>query len=292
MFKFGRSKDKSKSDDKKKERKDSKKEKKLKDSVYAVDDADGEKDSRYTPLHYPPSTAPKPRVSSFGLGAKNEKSPVTRGILKTRSSGKSKNSQTPVAPVGLDETQILRENTRMNEEFAWRVPPDSEKPQSLDRRKRESIHSITMNIAPPPVPPPASAAEKVYGVDLELPTVKTAPTTRIRDLTILRQPKGDFGFNLRWAPYKDSSGSIRQVVHAEPGSSGALSGVITGDRIIEVNKVNVEHSTREEVIGLVQKSGETLRLRVQQIPEVSELNQQREEKTDKAIENEVSKKRL
>ena len=271
MFKFGR-KDKSKSEDKKKERKDSKKEKKT-DSLDRTDDSGSE---RYTSVRYPPAVAPKPKnISGLHAGTKNGKSHSTKGILKIRSSNKAKSDHHTTGSSKLDDDQILRENTRINEEYSWRVPPDAGvKSQAKDIRKRESIHSITMNIAPPSAPPPASAAEKVYSVDLELPTLMPPSSTTTRDVTILRQPKGDFGFNLRWAPYKDAStGIIRQAVHAEPGSSGAKSGIITGDRIVTVNGKNMEHSTREEVIALIQKSGETLRLQVQQIPEVRELNQ-------------------
>lgn len=273
MFKFGR-KDKDKSDEKKKERKDSKKQKKSKETTFTGGEPDNE---RYSSV--PPQVAPKPKsshTSFLNTSLKNgsSKSGSSRGILKIRSSAKSKGDQ-QTSLSNIDSSQILKENTRMNEEFAWRVPSDAPNAptKATDRRKRESIHSITMNIAPPSVPPPPAAVEKDYSVDLQLPTLTPMPSKRARDLSIARQPKGDFGFNLRWAPYKDgSSGVTRQVVHAEPGTSGAKSGVITGDRIVEVNGVNVERSTREEVISLIQKSGDILRLRVQQIPEVSELN--------------------
>ena len=48
--------------------------------------------------------------------------------------------------------------------------------------------------------------------------------------------------------------------------------MIAGDRIIEINGQNVEKSSKEEVIGLIQKSADPLRLLVQQIPEISELS--------------------
>ncbi|XP_067938271.1 unconventional myosin-XVIIIa-like isoform X2 [Watersipora subatra] len=263
MFKFGRKdKDKSKGDEKKKERKESKKERKIKDTSPALDETDTE---RYSPLRYPPPVAPKPSI-------KNGKPIRTKGILKIRGSSKSK-SDHPVASSVADPLQILRENTRRNEEYSWRNSYDEDAAHGSGKRKRESIHSITMNIAPPTVPPPTSPAEKVYGVSLELPDLTASPSSNARELTVPRQPKGDFGFNLRWAPYKDGSrGVTRQVVHAEPGSSGTRSGIITGDRVIEVNGKNVEYDSREDVIALVHQSGDSVRLKVQQVAEVSELN--------------------
>ena len=277
MFKFGR-KDKTKSDDKKKERRESKKDKKQKDVVYDKVDAgraDGDNE-RYTPLKYPPPVAPKPTQSSAltGINLKNgSKSSSSRGILKIKSSLKKSSYSEPTVPHGkLDDPQTLLENTRRNEEMMWRTSPDGHRPLPIDRTKRESIHSITMNIAPPSGPPPASATEKVYSVDLQLPRLGPPQTSHNRHLSISRQPRGDFGFNLRWAPYHGRDGLVRQVVHAEPGSSGSRSGVIAGDRIIEINGQNVEKSTKEEVIGLIQKSADPLRLLVQQIPEISELS--------------------
>lgn len=275
MFKFGR-KDKSKSEDKKKERKDSKKEKKSKDSNFSSEVDSGHE--RYTQLSYPPPVAPKPRTShtsSASVNLKKDSSkPTGRGILKIRSSTKNKNA-TPEPPVNtnIDDPQILLQNTRLNEEFSWRSSPDSKASHIIDRKKRESIHSITMNIAPPSAPPPATATEKVYSVNLELPAVTPLPTSQSRDLVIARQPRGDFGFNLRWAPYKDSSSDLtRQVVYAEPGSSGDKSGIVAGDRIIEINGKNVESSRRDEVIDLIQKSSNPLLLKVQQISEISEFS--------------------
>lgn len=276
MFKFGR-KDKTKSDEKKKERRESKKEKKQKDALYdKVDGGGADGDERYTPLKYPPPVAPKPTQTSSlsGVNLKNGgKSSSSRGILKIKSSLKKSVYSEPVVPQGsLDDPQTLRENTRRNEEMMWRSSLDNRKPLSVDRKKRESIHSITMNIAPPSGPPPASATEKVYSVDLQLPRLGPPQTSHNRQLSISRQPRGDFGFNLRWAPYHGNDGLVRQVVHAEPGSSGSRSGVIAGDRIIEINGHNVERSSKEDVIGLIQKSSDPLKLLVQQIPEISELS--------------------
>lgn len=293
MFKFGR-KDKSKGEEKekKKERRDSKKEKKQKDVLYdRVDNGGGADEERYT--HYPPPVAPKPStthsssLSGVNLHKNGGKSAASRGILKIKSSlKKSSYSEPPPVHTNLDDPQVLLENTRRNEEIAWRTSLDNRKPTTIDRKKRESIHSITMAISPPSVPPPASATEKVYDVDLELPQVNLPRSTQNRELSISRQPRGDFGFNLRWAPYHADDGVVRQVVHAEPGSSGVRSGVIAGDRIIEINGQNVERTSKEEVISLIQKSADPLRLLVKQLPEVSELSSRTEGTANGVLDDE------
>jgi myosin-18 len=52
------------------------------------------------------------------------------------------------------------------------------------------------------------------------------------------------------------------VIFAEPGSGpkAPQTGLIPGDRLVEVNGVNVQNMTREEVVEIIQKSGDTLQL--------------------------------
>lgn len=272
MFKFGRKdKTKDKSDDKKKEHKDSKKWRKSKEN--SPQDGGVEEFDRLTKT--PPPVAPKPRPVQSSVLSVNLKSPskplTPKGILKLRSSLKSKNSDPVNTPLSYDDVATLQQNTRYNEEMVWRTSPESAQP--LDKRKRESIHSITMNIAPPSIPPPDSPTEKVYSVSLELPSVSKPDPASERALTIHRQPSGDFGFNLRWAAYSEDPHSLsRPAVFAEPGTSGSKSGVIAGDRILEINGRNIEQCTREQVISLIQQSADPLLLKVQQIPEVKEIS--------------------
>lgn len=279
MFKFGR-KEKSKTgDDHKKERRGSKKEKKNKDSRASPLPVDSDSE-RYTTV--PPPVAPKPKHSQssvLNVNLKNTSKPLTpRGILKFRSSSKHKDAEPSNPSKIVDDPAMLHENTRRNEQMIWKFSPD--KPNAVpvrteyDRRKRESVHSLTVNISPPNIPPPTDInAEKVYSVNLQLPEISKPSPPSPRDLSIHRQPRGDFGFNLRWAPYVDYFGnSYPSVVFAEPGTSGEKSGVIPGDRIISINDINVENCSRENVISLIQNSDNPLNLRVQQIPESVELN--------------------
>ncbi len=116
-----------------------------------------------------------------------------------------------------------------------------------------------------------------------------------RDVTLKSLKSGDFGFTLRRgavlerslienggspiSPDNSISERSRTVVFAEPGTKRELIGglLLPGDRLIAVNDADVESSTREEIIELVKKSGDVVKLRVQPIPELSELRARSDE---------------
>ncbi|XP_037068510.1 disks large homolog 1-like [Pollicipes pollicipes] len=93
-------------------------------------------------------------------------------------------------------------------------------------------------------------------------------------------PGGEFGFALRRSILLERTArgdSQRTVIFAEPGRGAAGAhgdtGLLPGDRLIEVNGVNVETAEREQVVALIRNSGDAVTLKVQPIPEVSELSQ-------------------
>ncbi|XP_073947109.1 unconventional myosin-XVIIIa-like [Choristoneura fumiferana] len=134
-----------------------------------------------------------------------------------------------------------------------------------------------------------------------------------RVLTIQRQkaPRNDFGFSLRRAVIQErvfgdetkelnghedngltngeskcngntGNGVVSKMVQkavilAEPGSypGASESGLLPGDRLLEVNGVNVEGKSREEVIDLIKSSNESVTIKVQPIAELSELSRRR-----------------
>ncbi|KAI8433324.1 hypothetical protein MSG28_015369 [Choristoneura fumiferana] len=69
----------------------------------------------------------------------------------------------------------------------------------------------------------------------------------------------------------------KAVILAEPGSypGASESGLLPGDRLLEVNGVNVEGKSREEVIDLIKSSNESVTIKVQPIAELSELSRRR-----------------
>ncbi|XP_068623509.1 unconventional myosin-XVIIIa isoform X1 [Battus philenor] len=153
-----------------------------------------------------------------------------------------------------------------------------------------------------------STFDDVY---LPLPALKPLQLPKPRTLTIQRQkaPRNDFGFSLRRAMVQERvfigdlkeltgheenglangdskcNGNIimisklthKAVILAEPGSYPGASetGLLPGDRLIEVNGVNVEGKSREEVIDLIKGSQDSVTIKVQPIAELSELSRRR-----------------
>lgn len=131
-------------------------------------------------------------------------------------------------------------------------------------------------------------------IDLPLPGLTPLHLPKPRALTIQRQkaPRNDFGFSLRRAVVQervfigeinghtngfmngdnkcndvrtlDSKLTYKSVILAEPGSYPGASenGLLPGDRLIEVNGVNVEEKSREEVIELIKGSQDHVTIKV------------------------------
>jgi myosin-18 len=148
------------------------------------------------------------------------------------------------------------------------APPTIDLPDDLDTKIQfEEVES------------PSSPAEKIYAnIDLQLPSVAPPRCLKPRALELKRLPAGDFGFTLRRGTVLERGGKSsdderkRTVIFAEPGPKSTHTGLLPGDRLIEVNGVNVEDSTREEIIELIKKSTHSVMLKVQPIPELSELS--------------------
>ena len=70
----------------------------------------------------------------------------------------------------------------------------------------------------------------------------------------------------------DNTERKRVVIFAEPSPHHQNTGLLPGDRLVEVNKVNVENASREEIIDLIRKSTDSVVVTVQPIPELSELS--------------------
>lgn len=120
--------------------------------------------------------------------------------------------------------------------------------------------------------------EKTFPIDLQLPRLVVPEVPEPRELELQRRNTGDFGFSLRRTTMLDQrpDGSIyRRVVHfAEPGSGSkdlAL-GLVPGDRLVEINGLNVENKNRDEIVEMIRQSGDVVRLKVQPMVELSELS--------------------
>uniref|UniRef100_H3BYA4 Myosin XVIIIA n=1 Tax=Tetraodon nigroviridis TaxID=99883 RepID=H3BYA4_TETNG len=132
--------------------------------------------------------------------------------------------------------------------------------------------------------PPAGSArapelvEKIFPAALQLPLVVPPSAPETRQLEVQRRNTGDFGFSLRRTTMLDRSpdgGVYRRVVHfAEPGAGtkDLALGLVPGDRLVEINGRNVESKTRDEIVEMIRQSGDSVRLKVQPILELSELS--------------------
>ncbi|XP_077168399.1 unconventional myosin-XVIIIa isoform X11 [Paroedura picta] len=119
---------------------------------------------------------------------------------------------------------------------------------------------------------------KRFPAELKLPAVVPPEPPVPRQLELQRRNTGDFGFSLRRTTMLDrtADGQVyRRVVHfAEPGAGtkDLALGLVPGDRLVEINGRNVESKSRDEIVEMIRQSGETVRLKVQPILELSELS--------------------
>uniref|UniRef100_A0A7M4FAV1 Myosin XVIIIA n=1 Tax=Crocodylus porosus TaxID=8502 RepID=A0A7M4FAV1_CROPO len=136
--------------------------------------------------------------------------------------------------------------------------------------------------APPghPRPPSSSSSSSSsrFAAELRLPAVVPPQPPAPRELELQRRNTGDFGFSLRRTTLLDRApdGQVyRRVVHfAEPGAGtkDLALGLVPGDRLVEINGRNVESKSRDEIVEMIRQSGDTVRLKVQPILELSELS--------------------
>ena len=111
-------------------------------------------------------------------------------------------------------------------------------------------------------------------VKLKLPPLQTS-RVRHRLITSAKNPVvGGFGFNLRKAfqphPEDPEKPLLVHLVEPRPNYLGPL---MTGDRILQVNGENVEHTPHERVVELIKSSGDVVEMKVASVPELMELNE-------------------
>lgn len=116
--------------------------------------------------------------------------------------------------------------------------------------------------------------EKTFdGANLPLPPLQTI-NVRLRDIEATKNaPGGGFGFILRksYLPVLEDPDKTKLVHLVEPRAD-YLGPLMTGDRIIEVNGMNVEEEPHEAVVEMIKSSGGGVYLKVASMPELLELN--------------------
>lgn len=203
------------------------------------------------------------RVALFGTMAKQNSSQMGQMIKRFSFSQRSK------------EESPSEGSTPSGQNSAAPSPQVESKVFGMLRRhsQRQQLETPTAKGAFPP-----ELVEKTFPARLQLPPVVPPNAPETRELEVQRRNTGDFGFSLRRTTMLDRSpdgGVYRRVVHfAEPGAGtkDLALGLVPGDRLVEINGRNVESKTRDEIVEMIRQSGDSVRLKVQPILELSELS--------------------
>ncbi|XP_034148969.1 unconventional myosin-XVIIIa isoform X11 [Esox lucius] len=212
------------------------------------------------------------RVAHFGSIAKHNSSQVMKRFSFSQRSKEESPSETST-PSGQNSA----------------APSPQVETKVFDPQRNHSVQQkpslvVGLGAGPAPWPAPVKKAripevvDKTFQADLRLPAVIPPQSPEPRELELQRRNTGDFGFSLRRTTMLDrgaDGGVYRRVVHfAEPGAGtkDLALGLVPGDRLVEINGRNVENKTRDEIVEMIRQSGDTVRLKVQPILELSELS--------------------
>ncbi|XP_070761282.1 unconventional myosin-XVIIIa-like [Enoplosus armatus] len=203
------------------------------------------------------------RVAHFGSLAKQNSSQVGQMMKRFSFSQRSK------------EESPSEGSTPSGQNSAAPSPQVESKVFSMLRKhslKQQPEAPATKKVCIPEV------VDKTFPAQLQLPAVVAPSAPETRELELQRRNTGDFGFSLRRTTMLDRSpdgGVYRRVVHfAEPGAGtkDLALGLVPGDRLVEINGRNVESKSRDEIVEMIRQSGDTVKLKVQPILELSELS--------------------
>ncbi|XP_071213738.1 unconventional myosin-XVIIIa-like isoform X10 [Salvelinus alpinus] len=213
------------------------------------------------------------RVAHFGSMAKHNSSQVMKRFSFSQRSKEESPSET---------STLSGQNSAAPSPQVENKVFDPQSKHSLQQQKLGV--GVGVGVGPAPWPVPVKKAcipevvDKTFPADLRLPAVIPPQSPEPRELELQRRNTGDFGFSLRRTTMLDrgaDGGVYRRVVHfAEPGAGtkDLALGLVPGDRLVEINGGNVENKTRDEIVEMIRQSGDTVRLKVQPILELSELS--------------------
>jgi len=242
----------------------------------------------------PPKKGILKEKSSYGMPVPNqgvrgnlddtvtvEENTVANEIFSGAVDGQSGTPLTDAAAAVTSNAPVISVNNKVSNASAPKVPPHRRTKPSANVKRSSSKSSPGSRPAVEAVVRPPSPVDKSYDdVNLQLPDVAPPSCPQPRELVLRRQAAGDFGFSLRKGVVLERLGSgddkderQRTVIFAEPGPKQPVNGgLLPGDRLIEVNGVNVADAAREAIIELIRKSGDSVKLKVQPIPELCELS--------------------
>ncbi|CAG5121918.1 unnamed protein product, partial [Candidula unifasciata] len=203
----------------------------------------------------PPAVMPKPKVKS---------------ILK----GKGDAGSSVNASLNLDDSKLLQENTKRNEDmFVQQTSSSNSTALSVQQSEAATLSSQVTSATPDDEEEDIKL--KPFESKLKLPPIIPPKPPRIREIEVQRMQSGGFGFSLRKGLIPEPGGGPPQVVtFAEPGSGpGSIqTGLLPGDKLIEINGHNVENMSREEIVEIIKNASDKMILKVQPIQELIELS--------------------
>lgn len=209
--------------------------------------------SKQTDIGEAAATAAKPRR----VQANRESGVVEVKLINAGSKG-AKVPRSGEKCVEIDKPVLVAST---NDTFA--APPGEDMGDSRAKLVIPPGANIPINVTSP-----TEKSLEEMGVDLKLPEMKPAAPGVARVIRIKRRSSGDFGFALR----RSTSPSGKTVHFVEPVGPSADTGLLPGDRLIEVNGKNIENEDREKIIEMIAISGNEVTIKVIPVPELSELS--------------------
>jgi hypothetical protein len=167
----------------------------------------------------PPAVMPKPKVKS---------------ILK----GKGDGVQSLPPTVNLDDSKLLQENTKCNEDLFI-------KETNVQTSAAPKVQDTASALTTPSMPngdcknfEEENCKPKPFESKLKLPVIVPPKAPRVREIEVHRMASGGFGFSLRKGLIPEHGGGAPRVVtFAEPGNAACSiqTGLLPGDKLVEVS---------------------------------------------------------
>jgi len=139
------------------------------------------------------------------------------------------------------------------------------------KQSMSSLHSAHIHSDQPDPYQRCYPKEKVYPKEIPVPPPDSSRLLGPkREVKLLRQANRGFGFSLRRSTISERDQTRHTVLFAEPGTVGC--GLLPGDRLLEIDGHDVQHSQQEEAVQRIKSAGQFVLLTVQAIPELTEIS--------------------
>ena len=153
--------------------------------------------------------------------------------------------------------------------------PQYERPVSLTPTSHQtsSLHDIILNFNSSPRTPGRNSASRLeldlHSRDVHVEPEQVGPIQEVppRSVTLFKSSTGDFGFSMN----RCDPDEIPLHILEPRNTSTTQNGLLSGDRLVEVNGLNVEQYSHDEVVDIIRKCGDLVELQVVAPPELYEL---------------------